>query len=349
MAIFYGYTDAIYGTQSTVNGSAVNYNYAPPLGGDWRWTGSDTYFVVEENDGAQYFNGDATNEVVSANERVGGTWQQMTNIGGTDVALIWDYTFELIAADGTVYRVGVIDVDLNNDNDLGDASEDGYFLVFPDGMPPVDTDLTVGNIVANSNYILHTDIGASVVCFAAGTLIETKAGSVPVEKLRAGDQVMTQKDGLQPLSWSGQSTVAAQASLAPIVIEKGALGNTRKLVVSPQHAMLISDWRAQLLFGEDEVLVRAIDLVGQPGITQRNGGMVTYCHIMFETHQIVTAEGIPSESFYPGKQAMSVLDKAARDEILTLFPELDSNTNAYGPKAAPYLKSFETNCLRALC
>lgn len=349
MAVFYGYTNAIFGTQSTVNGGPVNYNWAPPNGGTWSWTGTDTYFVVEENNGAVNFNGDPTNEVVSTQERVGGTWQQMTNIGGTDVALIWDYTFEVIAGDGTVYRIGVIDVDLNNDNDLSDASEDGYFLVFPDGIPPAGTDLTVGNIVDNSSSISHVDIGGSVVCFAAGTLIETAIGLVAVENLRAGDLVMTEKDGLQPLSWLGQSTVAAQASLAPIVIAKGALGNDRTLVVSPQHAMLISDWRAQLLFGEDEVLVRAIDLVGQPGIRQRSGGTITYCHIMFESHQIVIAEGIPSESFYPGKQALGVLDCAARDEILALFPELAQDPQTYGPKAAPYLRPFESQCLSALC
>lgn len=349
MAVFYGYSDALYGTQTTVDGAAVNYAYAPTFGGDWRWTGTDTHFVVQENDGAAYFNGDPTNEVISAQERIGGTWQQITSIDGTDRALIWDYTFEVTAADGTVYRVGVIDVDLNNDNDLNDPGEDGYYLIFPDGIPPVDTDLTVGNIVDNSNYFSHFALNANVVCFAAGTLIETAIGPVAVETLRAGDLVMTQSDGLQPLSWSGQSTVAARASLAPIVIAKGALGNTRALVVSPQHALLISDWRAQLLFGEDEVLVRAIDLLGQPGISQRSGGLITYCHIMFERHQIVTSEGIQSESFYPGPQAMTALDEAARAEILTLFPELASDCPQYGPKAAPFLKSYEAACLPAHC
>lgn len=44
-------------------------------------------------------------------------------------------------------------------------------------------------------------------------------------------------------------------------------------------------------------------------------------HIAFDSHQIVMAEGIPSESFFPGAEALDALDNAARDEILTLFPQ----------------------------
>ncbi|MFC6760189.1 hypothetical protein ACFQFQ_12950 [Sulfitobacter porphyrae] len=65
MPVHYGYTNTIYGTQSTINGSAHNYAFAPPAGSTWRYTGPDTYFVVDENTGATQFNGDPTNEVVS--------------------------------------------------------------------------------------------------------------------------------------------------------------------------------------------------------------------------------------------------------------------------------------------
>tara|TARA_B100000780_G_C20895647_1_gene356436 strand:+ start:351 stop:536 length:186 start_codon:yes stop_codon:yes gene_type:complete len=61
MAIFYAYSDVILGTQSTIDGNVVNYAFAP-TGDDWHYTGSDTYFVVQEEDGASNFNGDPTNE-----------------------------------------------------------------------------------------------------------------------------------------------------------------------------------------------------------------------------------------------------------------------------------------------
>ncbi len=339
MAVFYAYTFAIFGTQSEDgDGNAIDYRFAPS--GTWRYTGSDTYFVVEENDGATLFNGDSTNEEVSPNERIGGTWQQTTDIGGTDTQLIWDYTFEV--SDGTTtWRIGVIDVDLDNDNQIEAGAENGYFLVFPDGMPPADTDLTVGGIVENDDFTPHLDLGASVVCFAAGTQIETKHGPRAVETLGAGDLVMTRDAGLQPLRWAGATQVPAVGDLAPIVISAGVLGNDTELVVSPQHAVLLTDWRAELLYGEPEVLVRAIDLLGHDGVYRRPGGIVTYCHILFDAHHVVQAAGIWSESLYPGDMALQTINPVARSEIETLFPDL----TLYGPKAARCLRSFEAACL----
>ncbi|WP_370401748.1 Hint domain-containing protein [Sulfitobacter sp. JB4-11] len=343
MAVFYGYTNAIFGTQSTVDGSAFDYNFAPGSGTTWRYTGPDTWFVVEENDGATNFNGDPTNEQVSAQEQIGGTWEQTVDVLGTAQQIIYDYTFTV--TDGTTtWRVSVIDVDLNNDDDLSDAGEDGYYLIFPDGMPPADTDLTAGGISDNSNSFLHADAGGTVVCFAAGTMIETSKGSRAVETLTPGDLVQTRDGGLQPLRWVGQTLVAAQGDLAPIVISAGTFGNTRDLVVSPQHAVLLDDWRAEMFFGQDEVLVRACDLLAHEGVHRRPGGVVTYCHLLFDAHQLVFSEGTWTESLYPGEMTLQSVNPSARDEIARLFPDLA----AYGPKAVPCIRSFEARCLQAV-
>jgi len=325
-----------------VNGSAFNYNFAPASGSTWRFTGPDTYFVVDENTGATNFNGDSVNEQVSPQERLGGSFPQTTTIGGIDRQIIYDYTFTV--TDGTTtWRVSVIDVDLNNDNDLNDAGEDGYFLIFPDGMPPADTNLTAGGIVDNSDAILHSTLGGSVVCFAQGTLIETNGASQSVETLNVGDMVMTRDAGLCPIAWIGRTTVAARDDLAPIVITKGTLGNDRDLVVSPQHAILLDDWRAELLFGQEEVLVRAVDLLNHDGVYRKTGGIVTYYHILFDAHQLVQSEGIWTESLYPGDMTLQTINEAAREEIITLFPDLAG----YGPKAAPCIRAFEATLLAA--
>ncbi|WP_298257052.1 Hint domain-containing protein [uncultured Litoreibacter sp.] len=349
MAIFYGYSNAIFGTQSTVNGSAHNYAFGPPIGGNWTWTGATTSFHVRENDGATVYNGDTTNEQVGSNEQLGGAWEQVTLIGGTYYQTIWDYTFEVTAPDGTVYRVGVIDVDLNNDDDLNDtvggASEDGYYLVFPDGVPPAGVTYTIGGIVENDAYTPHTGLGAQVVCFAAGTRIETENGLVEVQYLQPGDRIMTRDAGLQELTWTGARRVDAIGSLAPIVISKGALGNSRDLIVSPQHRMLIEGWQAELWFGESEVFVKAKDLVNGDTIYSREGGKVNYHHILFDQHQVVFAEGAASESFHPGPQALSALDEGPRDELLTLFPDLEHVTAPLMPSAHMSLKGYEATCL----
>lgn len=342
MPVHYGYTNTIFGTQSTINGSPFNYNFGPPTGANWRYTGPDTYFVVDENNGATQFNGDPTNEVVSPQERFGGVGQQTTDIGGTPRQVLYDYTFTV--SDGaTTWRVAVIDVDLNNDNDVDDANEDGYYLVFPDGMPPPDTNLRVGGIVDNSDLIPHASLGGSVVCFASGTLIETADGPRAVETLGVGQLALTRDGGQQPIAWIGSTTVPALGDLAPIVITKGALGNNRDLVVSPQHAILVQDWRAELFFGQEEVLVRAKDLVGHDGIYRRAGGRVTYHHVLFDAHHLLHSEGLWTESLYPGDMTLQSVNDAAGEEIRKLFPDLAT----YGPKAAPCLRAYEAGLLAA--
>lgn len=339
MAVFYAYTFALTGDQTTIDGAPVDYNFAP--NGTWQYSGNTTYFVVEENDGATVFNGDGdVNEFVDPNERFGGAWEQTAFVDGVERQIIWDYTFTV--TDGVnVWRIGVIDVDLNNDNDLSDAGEDGFFLVFPDGLPPPNTPLTTGGIVENDDSTPHLGLGASVVCFAAGTQIETPDGPRTIETLVAGDVVLTAHDGPQPIRWAGATTVAAQGDLAPIIIRAGTLGNIRDLVVSPQHCILLEDWRAQLLYGEDEVLVRAVDLLNMDGVYRHTGGMVTYCHILMDKHQIVSAHGIRSETLYPGSVAMGAVGPQAMAEINALLPDI----GAYGPTAATRLRSYEARLI----
>ncbi|MBU2993184.1 MULTISPECIES: peroxidase family protein [unclassified Octadecabacter] len=160
-----------------------------------------------------------------------------------------------------------------------------------------------------------------ITCFTLGTLIITERGKLPIQDLQVGDLVWTMDNGLQPIAWVGRATVPARGAMAPIMIRKGAMDNARDLLVSPQHRMMLDGWRVQMHCGEDEVLAPAKALTNDGSIRRVEGGTVTYVHIAFDAHEIVVAEGIPSESFFPGAEALSALDNAARDEILTLFPE----------------------------
>jgi hypothetical protein len=93
--------------------------------------------------------------------------------------------------------------------------------------------------------------------------------------------------------------------------------------------------------GAPEVLVRAVDLLHHDDVYRKPGGMVTYCHILFDTHQLVRASGMWSESLYPGDMTLQTVHPAARAEIKSLFPD----PSLYGPKAARCLRSFEAACL----
>lgn len=173
-----------------------------------------------------------------------------------------------------------------------------------------------------------------VPCFCAGTLIDTPRGAVPVQDLRPGDAVLTLDGGPLPLHWVGRrmlgpERLAAQPELRPIRIAAGALGPgipATDLSVSPQHRILVRSAIAQRMFGAREVLVAARQLLALPGIAVQDLPQVDYVHILFRGHQIVFSNGAPTESLYPGAEAMKSVGAAARAEILAIFPELRDQT-----------------------
>ncbi|SLN14674.1 hypothetical protein AQS8620_00235 [Aquimixticola soesokkakensis] len=192
----------------------------------------------------------------------------------------------------------------------------------------------------------HSDTGmvsvSTVPCFVAGTRIRTPEGEVAVEDLCAGDIVMTRDDGPQILRWAGSRRVAAKGDHAPIRILAGTFGAHGTLMISPQHRVLIADELAEVLFGEPEVLVAAKDLINDSTVRRIEGGHVTYCHLLFDSHQVVWSQGLATESFLPGPQVLNDLDQAVVDEICTIFPELDPKSGKGGPVAArQLLKSYE--------
>jgi hypothetical protein len=200
--------------------------------------------------------------------------------------------------------------------------------------------------VAVSGALLNAE-NTGVVCFTRGTRILTAEGEREIEDLVAGDLVFTLDHGYQPIRWIGSSTVVGKGRFAPIVIEAGALGNTRTLAVSPQHRMLLSGWQAELLFDEPEVLVAAKMLVNDTTIRAEDRDEVEYFHMLFDAHEVVIAEGAPSESFHPGHVGWGALAEAAREEILALFPQLDGmDFSAYGPSARRSLNAVEARVAR---
>lgn len=202
----------------------------------------------------------------------------------------------------------------------------------------------------NVTFDNFENLNFNIICFVRGTRIATPCGEVAVEDLHPGDLVCTLDQGNQPLRWVGSARRAATGRLAPVRIAAGALGNTRDLLVSQQHRMMLRGWQASLMFGEEEVLVAAKALVNDHSIRVEEGGMVEYFHLLFDQHQIIFAEGAPSESFHPGQQGWKALDRAAREEILALFPELEArNFATFGATARQSLKDYEGQVLaRAL-
>ena len=187
-----------------------------------------------------------------------------------------------------------------------------------------------------------------VPCFTSGTLILTARGERPIDTLQPGDRICTRDNGPQPLRWIGGTRVPAVGAAAPVRIARGLLGNTRDLLVSPNHRMLIAAAAADFYFAEPEVLVPAKHLLGNDGVSRPCGGWITYIHLLFDRHQVITANGAPSESFFPGQVALTTLDHSARAEVLGLFPELDKGSTAGFPEMARACLSLREASLLAL-
>jgi hypothetical protein len=187
-----------------------------------------------------------------------------------------------------------------------------------------------------------------VPCFVAGTRIRTPTGDRPVETLSPGDLVCTLDNGDQPLRWIGQRSVPATGALAPVSIRAGTFGNHGRLLVSPQHRILVRDALAELLFGETDVLVCAKDLVNDRTVRRIPGESVTYVHLLFDRHEVVFSEGLATESFLPGPQITSQMEADVMDEITAIFPELDPETGTgYSPAARRALRGHEARVLFA--
>lgn len=211
----------------------------------------------------------------------------------------------------------------------------------------------------NPAGVLHFEnIEVIVPCFTPGTLIETAEGPRPVESLRPGDLLLTRDNGYQPVHWTGARALTAadlraDPTLQPVHIAAGALGPglpERDLTVSPQHRMLLAGARAELMFGDLEVLAAALHLVGRPGIARGKPAPVTYIHIMCARHEIILAEGAWTESFQPGARTLSGMGAAQRAELFKLFPELARGAAEGGPgylSARPSLKAHEVRALLA--
>ncbi len=204
-----------------------------------------------------------------------------------------------------------------------------------------------GSVLLDNGSTLYFEGIEHILCFTAGTRIATARGAVPVEQLRIGDMVVTRDHGLQPVRWIEARRVPATGRFAPIRIRPAALrGLESDLIVSPQHRLLFQGYRAELLFGESEVLVAATHLVDGLSVTSEPMPSVTYVHFLLDQHEVVYAHGAATESFHPGTLGIDAISDPARAELFAIFPDLRVDLNQYGPTARRFLKRHEAQLIR---
>ncbi|MGV6811291.1 MAG: Hint domain-containing protein [Brevirhabdus sp.] len=229
---------------------------------------------------------------------------------GADVTRVWVGDTITVVMDGVTQTITGVTFYLS-----------GQPAIFTptDGTVLSDATFVSSTYVTTSTQIAVGDFGPP--CFTSGTMIDTPDGPRRVEDIRPGDLVTTLDSGPQTVRWVGKRTVDGGGDFAPILFAPGALDNTTALLVSPQHRMLVDGWKAELFYGEDSVLVAAKHLVNNDTVTVAPCAEVTYVHILFDTHEVVMADGAPAESFFPGDFMLS-RDVELRAEMLKIFPEL---------------------------
>lgn len=317
--------------------NAGNYNFATlATGGTFTAsaTAAPTLVTVDDTDTQN----NVYNDGAPGNFGAAPTQQLLTgNVDGTNFVnepSNPENEFQVTDSNGVV--VGFI-YDLHDANSAAFASLQGYVTTFK--IVPGET-----YTVTRTSSLVQANYATFIACFCRDTLIRTPRGPIAVQDIEVGDQVCTLDHGAQKVRWIGSRSVPGLGDLAPIRIRKGALDNARDLYVSPQHRILISDWRAEMLFGEKQVLAPAKQLVNDRTITRCQTGMVEYFHILFDRHEIIWAEDCLSESFHLSELSLSTQGQKQREELEMLFPEMTTRGHA-APLARMALKSHEASLL----
>lgn len=224
-------------------------------------------------------------------------------------------------------------------------------LNLPDGTVVNDATSGTFTVTAGSSYSLSSgsltlpsgitisyttfENGTGFPCFNRDTLIDTPQSPKPVQSLKPGDLVKTASGTARVIRWVGKRKFDAAALRAwpnrqPVRILAGSLGDglpARDLLVSRQHRMLIRSKIATRMFGQPEVLIPAIKLTGLPGIfVDTEADEVEYFHLLLDEHDVIFAEGAPTESLLVGPGALRAISVEAYCEIADIFPEcIDQN------------------------
>jgi hypothetical protein len=161
--------------------------------------------------------------------------------------------------------------------------------------------------------------GGGGKCFLAGTRILTPEGKIPVEDLQIGNLVVTMRGEALPVKWIGKQVYRRSGptwhrSVMPIRIAAGAIDQQAPLsdlYLSPNHALYI-----------DGYLMPVKELVNGssigPALPSNHTGALHYFNVVFDTHEVICAEGTLVESFGGGN---GIEDFTNFAEYKRLYPD----------------------------
>jgi len=209
-----------------------------------------------------------------------------SQVGTPGDRVLLEVCHSLMAPDGTLIDVLLLSVS-------GEEDTTRHFLPLAPMEPRGEYELVASQ--TDTAPARLADIAC--VSFLAGTHLTLASGAQkPVEDLAEGDRLLTRDHGPQPIRWIGQQVQRATGALAPVRIREGTLNVARDLRLSPHHRLFIWQRSDELGTGRAEVLVKAAHLVNGDSVRREEGGFVETYQILFDSHEIIYAEGVAVES-----------------------------------------------------
>lgn len=279
--------------------------YEPTTGLSISYTGAEIIFDAQNNPNAQFF--------IQASSSI--TFASVASItlinGASTCNIFWVAGSEAISFTGT-----------------SPPSIPGIFIA-GSAITFANASLIVGRLYAQTANVtfsgnsavngICTDKPQDIICYLKGSLILTKKGFVPIENIKAGDDIITKgkiykqkyvdKDAsleLTPVIWISKFNVLKLNSKSrPICITKNALGKNlpfKDLYVSPDHSLLLNG-----------TMVNAKHMVNGTTIYQdEECESVEYYHLECKNHRAIFANGILSETYLEGLNNRDVFDYSVK-------------------------------------
>ncbi|EPX80162.1 Hint domain-containing protein [Litoreibacter arenae] len=124
-----------------------------------------------------------------------------------------------------------------------------------------------------------------------GTQVLTMRGYVPIESLEAGDRIVT-RDGMRNL----KELHVQRHMMRPIRVGQGTLGFSRPntdMLMAPDQEVMVRDWRAEMLFGRDMVIVNISRMVDGKHIAEDTElDLHDVYQLRFDSEEIFYADGV---------------------------------------------------------
>ena len=177
--------------------------------------------------------------------------------------------------------------------------------------------------------------------FAHGTLIATTDGTVPVEDLEPGMEIVTCNGQFVPLIWTGSMTLMPPSDRMPqggrltrIMADSFGIGRPQTdLMLGPGARLMVRPTGGVERIETSRCLTPASRMTdGMNVIAVMPPRPVTVHHICLQRHAIISAAGMETESFHPGPGFERNMGPNMLSLFLSFFPHVRTARD-FGPLA----------------